>query len=64
MKTLKTIKIKIDSLPEEAKIGNIPPGIKNNLIAAPLLYDARCSYFFEKMMLSSQKTFFSSQRIA
>ena len=47
-KTSKTTKIKIDSLPEEAKIGNILPGIKNNLIAAPLLGDADCELLFRK----------------
>ena len=48
MKTSKTIKIKINSLPEEAKIVNILPVIKNNLIAAPLLYDAGCEVIFRK----------------
>ena len=48
MKTSKTIKIKIDSLPEEAKIGNILPGIKHTLIAAPPLCDAGCKVIFRK----------------
>ena len=56
MKTSKTIKIKIDSLPEQAKIGNILPVIKNNLIDAPLLCDACCEVIFQKKMFSSQKT--------
>ena len=48
MKTSKTIKIKINSLPEHAKIGNILPGIKYNLIAAPPLYDSVCKTLFRK----------------
>ena len=62
MKTSKTIKIKIDSLPEEAKIGNILPGIKNNLIAAPLLGDADCELLFQKNMFLSQKTKYYSSK--
>ena len=56
MKTSKTIKIKINSLPEEAKIGNILPGIKNNPIAAPPLCDAGCELLIRKKTFSSQKT--------
>ena len=48
MKTSKTIKIKIDSLPEETKIGNILPGIKNDLVSAPPLCDTGCEVLFRK----------------
>ena len=48
MKTPKKIKIKINSLPEEAKIGNILPGIKHNLISEPPLCDAGCEVLFRK----------------
>ena len=54
MNTSKTIKIKIYPLPEEAKIGNILPGINNNPIAAPPLCDASCGLIFEKKTFSSQ----------
>ena len=48
MKISKTIKIKIKSLLEQAKIGNILPGIKHNLIAAPPLCDSGCELLFRK----------------
>ena len=59
MKTSKTIKIKINSLPEEAKIRNIIPGIKNDLIAAPPLCDAGCEVIFRKkdVLVKKDKTF-------
>ena len=48
MKMSKTTKIKINSLLQEARFGNILPGIKNNLIAAPPLCDAGCEVIFRK----------------
>ena len=48
MKTSKTIKIKINSLPEESKIGNILQGIKYNLISEPPLCDYGCELLFRK----------------
>ena len=59
MKTSKAIKIKIDSFPEEAKIGNILPVIKNDLIAAPPLCDAGCEVILRKkdVLVKKDKTF-------
>ena len=36
------------SLPEEAKIGNVIPGIKHNLIASPPLCESGCEILLRK----------------
>ena len=65
MKTSKTIKIKINSLPEEAKIGNILPGIKNNPIAAPPLCDSGCELLIRKkdVLVTEDKKYLSEDDV-
>ena len=48
MHTTETIELKIDNLPNNAKIGHRLPGIVNNLVAAPILCDAGCEVKFTK----------------